>query len=119
MRGSGRRLKDHSRDPDADAWELYYLPDDFSQAHDPDRFSFAGDVQNVQRGMIPRIYGRSYAIEAQLQIPAGGAEGVIVANPFTGTIKKVIFDLHPATHEDENALHEHPAIRAIGHGAAG
>ncbi|MFN8105705.1 MAG: arylsulfatase [Acidimicrobiia bacterium] len=44
------------------------------------RFTFAGDVQNVQRGMIPRIFGRSYAIEADLTIPAGGAEGVVVAN---------------------------------------
>jgi arylsulfatase A-like enzyme/uncharacterized membrane protein len=112
-------------DPDRDApWELYYLPDDFSQARDiaaahPEvvaelqelwwkeaernrvlplmgglsvmygilpplptvtRHTFAGDVQNVQRGMIPRIFGRSYAIEAELSIPDGGAEGVIVAN---------------------------------------
>ena len=112
-------------DPDRDApWELYYLPDDFSQARNiaadhPDkvaelrelwwaeaernrvlplmgslcvlygmmpplptvtRFSFASDVQNVQRGMIPRIYGRSYAIEAELHVPDNGAEGVIVAN---------------------------------------
>ncbi|MCU0279638.1 MAG: arylsulfatase, partial [Candidatus Nanopelagicales bacterium] len=44
------------------------------------RFSFAGDVQNVQRGMIPRIYGRSYSIEADLHVPESGAEGVIVAN---------------------------------------
>ena len=44
------------------------------------RYAFAGDVQNVQRGMIPRIYGRSYAIEADLHVPQGGAEGVIVAN---------------------------------------
>ena len=44
------------------------------------RFTFAGDVQNIQRGMIPRIYGRSYAIEAELGVPEGGAEGVIVAN---------------------------------------
>ena len=44
------------------------------------RFRFAGDVQNIQRGMIPRIYGRSYAIEADLHVPDGGAEGVIVAN---------------------------------------
>jgi arylsulfatase len=43
-------------------------------------FTFAGDVQNVQRGMIPRIYGRSYSIEADLVVPPGGAEGVIVAN---------------------------------------
>src|SRR5262249_39748924 len=44
------------------------------------RFTFAGDVQNVQRGMIPRIFGRSYAIEAELIVPEGGAEGVVVAN---------------------------------------
>jgi arylsulfatase len=111
-------------DPDEDTWELYYLPDDFSQAHDlaadhPEklkelqdlfweeaernrvlpllgglsvffgvlpplptqtRYTFAGDVQNVQRGMVPRIQGRSYAIEADLVVPDGGAEGVIVAN---------------------------------------
>ena len=44
------------------------------------RFTFAGDVQNIQRGMIPRIQGRSYSIEAELAVPKGGAEGVIVAN---------------------------------------
>jgi arylsulfatase len=43
------------------------------------RFSFAGDVQNVLWGMVPRIYGRSYAIESDLVVPADGAEGVIVA----------------------------------------
>jgi arylsulfatase len=43
------------------------------------RFAFAGDVQNVQRGMVPRIFGRSYAIEADLHVPDGGAEGVVVA----------------------------------------
>ena len=44
------------------------------------RFSFAGDVQNVLQGLVPRIIGRSYAIEAELEVPEGGAEGVIVAN---------------------------------------
>ena len=111
-------------DPEQDVWELYYLPDDFSQAHDLaaehpgklaelqelwwaeaernrvlpllggfsiffgilpplptiTRFTFAGDVQNVQRGMVPRVFGRSYAIEAELEVPEAGAEGVIVAN---------------------------------------
>jgi arylsulfatase len=43
------------------------------------RFTFAGDVQNVQTTMIPRIYGRSYAIEADVNVPEGGAEGVLVA----------------------------------------
>ncbi|MCX2933642.1 arylsulfatase [Mycobacterium sp. CVI_P3] len=115
---------DGDYDPDNDVWELYYLPDDFSQAHDladtqPEklvelkelwwseaernrvlpllggmsvllgdlppmptitRFAFRGDVQNIQRGMVPRILGRSYSIEAQVTIPDGGAEGVLVAN---------------------------------------
>jgi len=43
------------------------------------RYSYAGDVQNIQTTMIPRIYGRSYAIEANLHVPEGGAEGVLVA----------------------------------------
>ncbi len=110
-------------DPDSGPVELYYLPDDFTQANDlaaehPDKvqelkdlfwqeaerykvlpllatlstffgilppltgettFEFRGDVQNVMPGMIPRIYNRSYAITADLVVPEGGAEGVIVA----------------------------------------
>ena len=110
-------------DPDAVPAELYYLPDDFTQAHDvaaehPEKvqelkdlfweeaerykvlpllatlstffgilppipeettFEFRGDVQNVMPGMIPRVYNRSYAISADLVVPEGGAEGVIVA----------------------------------------
>lgn len=110
-------------DPAKDLWELYYLPDDFSQARDlsaqhPEkvaelvelfwteaernhvlpllggfavffgmlppmptqtRFTFAGDVQNIQTTQIPRIIGRSYAIEADVHVPETGAEGVLVA----------------------------------------
>ncbi len=109
--------------PDDDPTELYYLPDDFTQANDlaaehPDKvrelkdlfwqeaerykvlpllatlstffgmlppipkettFEFRGDVQNVMAGMIPRVYNRSYSIRAELEVPEGGAEGVIVA----------------------------------------
>jgi arylsulfatase len=267
-----RKLAPGVYDPDQDRWELYYLPDDFSQAHDlaaeqPEklaelrelfweeaernrvlpllggmsiffgilpplptvtRFTFYGDVQNVQRGMIPRIYGRSYSIEAELDVPDTGAEGVIVANAdeiggfalwvddqgllhhtysflgvevyrqvstqripngavsvkmlfeadepkpgtggsvslwandaeigegrldrtvpvaftsysgmdvgrdnglvvdtaykdrapyaFTGTVKKVVFDLKPASHTDEQKLHAHAAMQSVGGGAAG
>ena len=256
-------------DPDGDTWELYHLPDDFSQARDladeqPEklaelkalfweeaekhnvlpllagfsvffgilppmptvtRHTFHGDVQNIASGMIPRVYGRSYAIEAELVVPEQGAEGVIVAEademggfalwvddegllhhsysmigveqyrqvstepiptgevtvrmqfdadreersaggtvslfandrmvgegrlektvffrfsgyagmdigrdnglvvdrayaakapyPFTGTVKNVVFDLKPAKHEDEKALHEAAAHAATAHG---
>jgi arylsulfatase len=110
-------------DPEQDTWELYYLPDDFTQAKDlakdnpaklaelrelfweeagkyhvlpllgglsvffgilppmptSTKTTFYGDVENIASGMIPRIYGHSYAIEAELTIPGGGAEGVIAA----------------------------------------
>ena len=38
---------------------------------------------------------------------------------FTGTVKRVVFDLKPAAHEDEKTLHEHAQMQALGHGAAG
>ena len=110
-------------DPEQDTWELYYLPDDFTQANDlaeerPEKLAelkelfweeaerhnvlplmagfsvffgilppmptitthtFYGDVENIASGMIPRVYGHSYAIEAELSVPEHGAEGVIVA----------------------------------------
>jgi arylsulfatase len=259
-------------DPGEDEWELYYLPDDFSQANNlaaeqPEklaelvelfwqeaernnvlpilggfaaffgivppmptetRFSFAGDVQNVHPTLTPKIMGRSYAIEADLEVPDEGAEGVIVANAdfiggfalwidengylnhtyqflgidtykqtsdkpiptgnvkvkmlfeadepkpgagghvtlwvndeqvgegtiphtvaflyttyagmdigrdnpgvvdlayrdrapyaFTGTLKEVVFDLKPASLQEEQALHHQHATQSVGHGAAG
>ena len=110
-------------DPENDPVELYYLPDDFTQARnlaeqhpekveelkklfweEADRyqvlpllggltgffgmvppipqqstFTYYSDVQNVASGMIPRIYNHSYTISAELEIPDGGVEGVIVA----------------------------------------
>ena len=38
---------------------------------------------------------------------------------FTGTVKNVVFDLHPNTHEDELAIHEAHAQANLAHGAAG
>ena len=35
---------------------------------------------------------------------------------FTGTVKKVVFDLKPGTHDDAQALHEHESIHAVAHG---
>jgi arylsulfatase len=118
-----KRLAPGVWDPEQDATELYYLPDDFSQTHDvagehPEKveelkalfwdeaekykvtpllgglsvffgmlppigtqttYTYHGDVQNIASGMIPHIYNRSYSITADLVIPEGGAEGVIVA----------------------------------------
>jgi hypothetical protein len=34
-------------------------------------------------------------------------------------VKQVVFDLRPATHEDEQSLHEHAQMHGVGEGAAG
>jgi arylsulfatase len=38
---------------------------------------------------------------------------------FTGTVKKVVFDLKPIVPEDEQALHAHAGIHAVAHGISG
>jgi arylsulfatase len=43
------------------------------------RFVYYPGTENVGAGMIPQVYNRSYSIAADLDIPASGAEGVIVA----------------------------------------
>ena len=39
-------------------------------------------------------------------------------NAFTGTVKHVIFDLKPGTHEHEKALHQAAQHANLAHGAA-
>ena len=43
------------------------------------KFTYRGRIENVAAGMIPRIYNHSYTISADLVVPEGGVEGVIVA----------------------------------------
>lgn len=46
---------------------------------DETKFTYHAGVENVSPGMIPHVYGRSYAISADLEVPPSGVEGVIVA----------------------------------------
>jgi arylsulfatase len=43
------------------------------------RFTYFPGTQDVMSGMIPQVYNRSFTIDADLEVPPGGAEGVIVA----------------------------------------
>jgi arylsulfatase len=43
------------------------------------RFTYYQGAENIGAGMIPPIYNRSFTITADLDVPDGGAEGVIVA----------------------------------------
>jgi arylsulfatase len=42
-------------------------------------FTYYPGTENIGSGMIPHLYNRSFPIGAELEIPAEGAEGVIVA----------------------------------------
>jgi arylsulfatase len=44
-----------------------------------DRYTYYPGTENIASGMIPYVYNRSYTISADLDVPSGGAEGVIVA----------------------------------------
>jgi arylsulfatase len=98
-------------DPEKDVWELYYLPDDFSQAATWPRSTRTSSPSSRELwwaeaernralpllggmsiffGLLPPLPAitrytfagdvRSYAIEAELEVPESGAESVIVAN---------------------------------------
>jgi hypothetical protein len=43
------------------------------------RFTFRGRIENVPPGLLPRIYNHSYTISADIVVPEGGVEGVILA----------------------------------------
>ncbi len=45
----------------------------------PTHFVYQNGVDNIAPGMIPRVYGHSYSIRADVDIPAAGAEGVLIA----------------------------------------
>lgn len=36
---------------------------------------------------------------------------------FTGTVRRVVFDLKPVGLDDEVALHQHASLNAVAHGA--
>ena len=81
--------------------------------------------RQVGEGRIERTVPIAFSSYAGMDI--GRDNGLVVDReyhakapyPFTGTVRKVVFDLHPAALEDEKALHEHHAMQSVGAGAAG
>ena len=73
----------------------------------------------TRRGDVHYRAVGAYAREtncASLGLPVDRAYAAKSPYPFTGTVKKVVFDLKPGTHEDEKALHEGGAHVAAAHG---
>ena len=83
------------------------------------------DDEQIGEGTMPRTVSMLYTTYAGMDI--GRDNGGVVdldyedkaPYAFTGTIKNVVFDLKPATHEDEKALHEHHSRESVAAGVAG
>ena len=82
---------------------------------------YANDAQ-IGEGRIERTVAVRFSAYAGMDI--GRDNGLVVDRAyadrspytFTGTVKKVVFDLKPASHEDEKALHEAATHSAAAHG---
>jgi len=81
--------------------------------------------EQVGQGEMPRTVPVSFTSYSGMDI--GRDNGLVVDRAyedkapyaFTGTVKQVVFDLHPIAHGDERALHEHSALHAVAAGVAG
>src|SRR5262249_3382050 len=87
---------------------------------------YANDEQ-IGEGRIPRTVPLAFTSYSGMDV--GRDNGLVVDRAyedkapyaFTGTVKNVVFDLKPTSHEDEKALHEapRPATPAPGGAAEG
>jgi arylsulfatase len=87
--------------------------------------SLYANGERIGEGRIDRTVPIAFSSYAGMDI---GRDNGLVVDPayktrapyaFTGTVRKVVFDLKPVRLEDEMALHEHGAAQAVGAGAGG
>jgi arylsulfatase len=80
--------------------------------------------RKIGEGRIPRTVPVAFSSYGGMDI--GRDNGLVVdldyepqaPYAFTGTIEKVTFDLKPAIHEHEHALHHHASVGAVAHGVS-
>jgi len=84
---------------------------------------WAGERQ-IGEGAMPRTVPVGFSTYAGMYIGRDNG-GVVDVDyepkapyQFTGTVKHVVFDLKPAVHEDEHALHHHASVNAVAQGVA-
>jgi hypothetical protein len=85
-------------------------------------YADAGAAGQDFDALCAQVQGKTVESDGVIRVERGAHGQVRVDRapcPFTGTVKKVTFDLHTASHEDGNARHEHAAVQALGRGAAG
>ena len=85
---------------------------------------WANDAQ-IGEGTMPQTVSLIFTTYAGMDIGRDNGGVVDLAYEekapyaFTGTVKNVVFDLKPGTHEEEKALHEHETHVAVAQGIHG
>ena len=87
------------------------------------RVTLWANGEQVGEGTMPRTVAVTFSSYAGMDI--GRDNGLVVDRDyedkapyaFTGTVKRVVFDLNPAMLEEEQALHEHARAQAVADGA--
>jgi arylsulfatase len=85
---------------------------------------FVGD-ESVAEGRMPHTVPISFTSYSGMDI--GRDNGLVVdldyeakaPYAFTGTVKQVVFDLMPVSHDEDQSLHRQAMSHTLGHGAAG
>ena len=86
------------------------------------RVSLFANDEKIGEGRIEKTVAVRFSGYAGMDIgrdnglPVDRAYAAKAPYPFTGTVKKVVFDLKPGSHDDEKALHESGAHVATAHG---
>jgi arylsulfatase len=89
------------------------------------RVTLWADDRQIGEGTLPHTISLIFTTYAGMDIGRDNGGVVDLAYEdegpyaFTGTVKRVVFDLKPARHESERELHEHDVMQAVGQGAAG
>ncbi len=81
------------------------------------------DDEQIGEGRMPRTVPVAFSSYAGMDI--GRDNGLVVdldyedkaPYEFTGAVRRVVFDLRPASVEDEQALHRHAVAHRVAHGA--
>ena len=90
------------------------------------RVTLWANDQQVGEGRMQRTVPVTFSSYAGMDV--GRDNGLVVDRDyeakapyaFTGTVKRVVFDLKPVeVREDEHALHAHASMHAVAHGASG
>ena len=85
---------------------------------------WANDTQ-IGEGTLPHTISLIFTTYAGMDVGRDNGGVVDLAYEerapyaFTGTVKRVVFDLKPHTHEDEQALHQHHSHQTVAAGIAG